>query len=593
MAQSGGIGTQAIQIDGNANSVPGADHFANLGTPLNAGATLDWVAGLTGNTGTNCLVDSVAECNEANVTAAAGGAGTWNGVRIVDGIAGNDQDIFLTGGKEDDVTTWNVGPGTVGSSKYDSTQSYLANSQTNLYFGMERRGNNGTTAFDFEFNQVGSAGGYIPTRTIGDILFTWEMQGSGGSGSAVGYVFQWDGDSYNSISASGLLATINNSTTTPAPPWGHVNSHGNWVLGNLERFEFAEATAPLSLLPGVNACGGVAYVQIRTRSSSAPNSDLKDTTKIFEFLFGGPSAAAALNTGCPASGDTQPHFDFSAVGSTNAAGGTTGLTYSWVFTPTNGATIVGGNAASVISGTRFINMNGAASTTISAEVVVTENATCTASRVATPIIVYPVLTGSPTLSAGCDLVIAYNASNVTGGKAPLSYSWQFQRLVSGNWVNAGTASGVSGNFTAPEAGTYRAVLTVTDDAGCSYVVNTGQVTAAPALTASAAKTSEDGTNMTVTLTGTTNDAGASLQWQRLSGANWVNIAGETASTLVYSSFEADGVASNASFSIGSDSYVGKIYTVQLRVNATSVRNGQNCVVSSNAVTVKKVIAVDP
>jgi hypothetical protein len=68
MAQSGGIGTQAIQIDGNANSVPGADHFATMGTPLNAGATLDWVAGLTGNTGTNCLVDSIAECNEANVT---------------------------------------------------------------------------------------------------------------------------------------------------------------------------------------------------------------------------------------------------------------------------------------------------------------------------------------------------------------------------------------------------------------------------------------------------------------------------------------------------------------------------------------------
>jgi len=390
-----------------------------------------------------------------------------------------------------------------------------------------------------------------------------------------------------------LQATINNSTTTPAAPWGYVNSHGDWVLGNLDRFSFAEATAPLSLLPGVNGCGGVAYVQIRTRSSSTPNSDLKDTTKIFEFLFGGPTAAAALNTGCPAATDTQPHFDFDATGSTNAAGGTTGLTYSWVFTPTNGATIVGGNTAATLSGTRYINMNGAASTTISAEVVVTENATCTASRVAAPVVVYPVLAGTPTLSAGCDLVIAYSASSVTGGKPPLTYSWQFQRLVSGNWVNAGTATGVSGNFTAPQAGTYRAVLTVTDSAGCTLVVNTAQVTAAAALTASAAKTSADGTNLSVTLTGTTNDAGASLQWQRFDGTNWVNISGANSATLVYSSFEADSTPSATSFAIGSDNYVGKLYTVQLRLNASSVRNGQTCVVSSNAVPVKKVIAVDP
>jgi len=44
-------------------------------------------------------------------------------VRIVDGIASSDQDIFLTGGKENDLSTWNVVPGSVGSSKYDITQA--------------------------------------------------------------------------------------------------------------------------------------------------------------------------------------------------------------------------------------------------------------------------------------------------------------------------------------------------------------------------------------------------------------------------------------------------------------------------------------
>ena len=108
---------------------------------------------------------------------APGGAGHWNGVRIVDGIDGADQDIFLTGGKENDLSTWNIGPGTVGSSKYDITQAYLANNQQSLFFGMERRGNNGTTAFDFEFNVLAPnpATPLVPTRSVGDVLFTFEM----------------------------------------------------------------------------------------------------------------------------------------------------------------------------------------------------------------------------------------------------------------------------------------------------------------------------------------------------------------------------------------------------------------------------------
>ena len=60
---------------------------------------------------------------------------------------------------------------------------------------MERRGNNGTTAFDWEFNRLaptGSAPNYIPNRSEGDILVTFEMQGSGGSGSATPFRFVFD-----------------------------------------------------------------------------------------------------------------------------------------------------------------------------------------------------------------------------------------------------------------------------------------------------------------------------------------------------------------------------------------------------------------
>jgi hypothetical protein len=284
----------AIEIDlPSANLYPGGS-TADCSSIAGA-TTLDWVKDCAANTDTPSLVDSIATGIQPGVTGKSGGTGHWNGVRIVDGIAGNDQDIFLTGGKENVTSSWNVGPGTVGSSKYDATQAYLASNKTTLFFGMERRGNNGTTAFDFEFNQAAPASTYVPTRTVGDVLLTFEMQGSGGSGSATAHYFKWNGSSYVEQSSlpAGTTTSINQDTTTPAAPWGHVDSKGDWVGGNLARFEFAEAQVPLSILPGVNACGGHAFVEVRTRSSSTDNSDLKDTTKIFRFDFATPTASAS------------------------------------------------------------------------------------------------------------------------------------------------------------------------------------------------------------------------------------------------------------------------------------------------------------
>lgn len=292
-----------IQIDGPSN---GSDYFPEIGVPLNTGATQDWVKDLLPNSGTNCLSpEDVASCIEANITGASGGIGNWNGMRLIDGISGGDQNIFLSGGKENDTSTWNVGPGSVGSSKYDISQTYLASNANNLYFGMERSGNNGTTAFDFEFNQLPPASlpscpqsPQIPCRSIGDVLFTFEMQGSGGSGSATPHYYTWNGTTYVEGSISGILSSINTSISTAGPPWGHVDSHGNWILGNIDRFTFAEAVAPLSLLPGVDLCGGQSFVQVRTRSSAVATSDLKDTSKVFQFFFNSISSSAILTPSC-------------------------------------------------------------------------------------------------------------------------------------------------------------------------------------------------------------------------------------------------------------------------------------------------------
>jgi len=180
-AVTGSIHPFAIEIDASANLYPS-------GAP----GLVDWGKDALPNTDTPSLINCIATGLIPGVTSANGGSGHWYGVRIVDGIGNSDQDIFLTGGKENDLSTWNIGPGSVGSSKYDITQAYLANNQDSLFFGMERRSNNGTTAFDFEFNQASPdpATPMIPTRTVGDVMFTFEMMGSGGSGSAGGRILR-------------------------------------------------------------------------------------------------------------------------------------------------------------------------------------------------------------------------------------------------------------------------------------------------------------------------------------------------------------------------------------------------------------------
>ena len=78
---------------------------------------------------------------------------------------------------------------------------------------------------------------------------------------------------------------------------------------------------------------------------------------------------------------------------------------------------------------------------------------------------------------------------------------------------------------------------------------------------------------------------------------WVNINGATSTTLVYSSFEADSVASPVTFTIGSGiaagDYTGKVYQVNLRLHAERTLNGNVCSADSSPVLIKKVTAVDP
>jgi hypothetical protein len=380
--------------------------------------------------------------------------GHWNGVRIVDGIAGNDKDIFLTGGKENDTSTWNIGPGTVGSSKYDITQAYLANNQQSLFFGMERRGNNGTTAFDFEFNQKApnSATPLIPNRTVGDVLFTFEVSGSGSSGSATPHYYVWTGSLYAERSLHGMVSSINQSPV-PAAPWGYVDSRGQWVLGSIPNFSFAEAAVNIAeAFPNFNPCNTSAFVQVRTRSSAVATSDLKDTTKVFEFRFAGPTAVASFDPNC------FQQFTYSSAGSRDTDGGTT-LSYVWDFLPPAGVTLSGSGVTGPDSGGFYhstaagglvtVNLpSGVASADVKVRLNVFQGSGCSTSTALQNVNVLSRLTAAITSK----VANGNNMSVALTGSAPSATSVQWQKLDrSGNWVDISGATAATYAYSSFEA----------------------------------------------------------------------------------------------------------------------------------------------
>jgi hypothetical protein len=452
----GNISPLSIEMDKNANLYPSSTSVA------------DWVKDSLANTDPPSLVKSVATGVIPGTTGAVA-KGHWNGIRIVDGIASGDQDIFLTGGKENDTSTWNVGPGSVGSSKYDITQAYLANNQTSLFFGMERRGNNGTTAFDFEFNQMApnSATPLIPKRTVGDVLFTFEMNGSGSTGSATPHYYLWNGTAYAERSLpAGLFSSIN-TTTVPAAPWGYVDSKGDWTTGSIPVFSFAEASVNIaSAFPNFDACNTSAFVQVRTRSSSTATSDLKDTTKIFEFKFAGPTAKATLDTNC------SQQFTYSSAGSKDTDGGTN-LTYAWDFKPPTGVTLNGTGLTGPDSGGTYhstlangtVNVvlpGGVTSAVIATRLTVIQGGTCTDSTAVQNVTVLGQLTAAITGKSenGSDLSVTLK------GSAPTATSLQWQRKDStGTWVNISGATSSSLTYSSFEADSTPTVKSFTIDGG--------------------------------------------------------------------------------------------------------------------------------
>jgi hypothetical protein len=633
---SGNIHPYSIEIDNAANLFNGGG--VNVKNSGNA-PFLDWVLDSDANVDAASFEDGIALGLLTNVTAAAGGTGHWNGARIVDAVQnGTDQNIFLQGGKVNEPLSWTIGPGTVGSSKFDATQAFLANNLTSLFFGMQRSGNNGTTAFDFEFTQLAPLSTYIPNRSDGDILISFELQGSGGdSGSIVTYVFRFDGDdptipndpvtnlyvpfcdedpatngTGQAPCAGPLFTSVNVDSTTPEP-WGYINSHNDWVLSpSLSRRLFAEVQVPLSLLPGVNNCGGAAYVQIRTRASAALGSDAKDTTKIFQYSFGGPVADGELSAGCGLD------IGYDGTGSTSSGGGT--LTYSWQFQKNSlddgtGTWSDVGSPKTGATGTFTAPGPGR----YRAILTITENGACTDEVTTEEVNVYDVVGGSASLTADCDDTFAYSASG-TGGTGSYNFSWTIYKemgavdpvaatFTSGPGTSSsGTLDIDAFNVGANGNGSYYATVSISDaaNASCNFPVTTNTIAVRHLLTASAVKTSattnanQADASFSVLSTGSTNaDAGDPIavvkQWQQFTGGAWANVGGDSA-TLSRTMAEIISLGTTDGESlvtILSDPYSLRRSSLQLRFTASQTLNGVSCPATSTPITVRAVKAVDP
>ncbi len=113
--------------------------------------------------------------------------------------------------------------GSIPPNKADLTNFYVATGQgltdTFLYLAWERASTNGTVTLDFELNQsreivsvADGCNGVNPTRTIGDKLVTYDLQGNKDAQTVVISVRTWDGSKWgaptelNSLMAEGSIS---------------------------------------------------------------------------------------------------------------------------------------------------------------------------------------------------------------------------------------------------------------------------------------------------------------------------------------------------------------------------------------------------
>jgi hypothetical protein len=219
-------------------------------------------------------------------------------VQQVEVHSGADDDAFGKGSKEDTEVPSPV-TGSIPPNKSNLARFYVASNQPTvgdggssgknfLYLAWVRTNTLGTANMDFELNQSStlSANGVTPVRTAGDILVTYDFDGGGVEVSLAYHVWV----------ASGPKALCFAANATPC--WGEKHSLAGFAIGavndiadglttldpipnpdeNLAPRTFGEAAINLtdSGITPPGACKSFASAYLKSRSSTAFNSELKD-----------------------------------------------------------------------------------------------------------------------------------------------------------------------------------------------------------------------------------------------------------------------------------------------------------------------------
>jgi hypothetical protein len=209
-------------------------------------------------------------------------------VRATDAVNGTGDDSYAGGVKEDTVcpgaTTDSIPPNKsdlLSFHVYEEAATPLA-PQGFLNLAWSRVSDpTGTTLMDFEFNQSDQDCSSAPNkvRTAGDLLIEYSIDQGGARAEITGRT--WNGSAWgpatdldvNSVVCGGNPCAAGTINLTPIPAG---ESDGLIASGSKQARTFGEAQIDLRLLFQPNKCASFGAAMLKSRSSDAFNSQLKD-----------------------------------------------------------------------------------------------------------------------------------------------------------------------------------------------------------------------------------------------------------------------------------------------------------------------------
>lgn len=235
---------------------------------------------------------------------------------------GPTDGIFSGGSKELDQSTWVCTNGSA-PPKDDiypggdiSFRNYTLPGTTTTHqvidVDFSRVGTGGDAHIDYEFNKATQtlntagcpAANHLPLRSVGDILLTFDSN-LGGSKVTVS-AYRWTGSTFTQLSTGSQGVTFDGVEN------GITNANGvtSYSDPGVQPGQYGEAGLDLTATIGNLTCGEFGDVYMKTRSSTAITSEVKDRTQVLPFNPGAcPSSSL---TKAVRDDTTNPGGSFSA-----------------------------------------------------------------------------------------------------------------------------------------------------------------------------------------------------------------------------------------------------------------------------------------